>query len=209
MNSKLIYLVVLLVSVQILLYACCKTFIHTDFITMMYVKNSDGEYDLHDKAEINQEDFRINCRTFLKTESEMASVSFLVNDAYAHKCPYDEFRGIKNHIVTVNVYCNKEIWGIKPGNPINVDDNIMVYYKMHEDSSSQILSIDDWKRHFRNYGYRVHRSNEEVDYDSRPLNSYFVIQKEITSNEYLKFYFNFELYDKTKINAGTKEVKIN
>jgi hypothetical protein len=202
MNKKLPYLFIILIVAQLLFYACCKYMIHEEYIRTMVVKNSDGENDLKDKSIIKQEDFRINCITFLELKSAWASTSFLINDAVATSCPPDEYKGIMNPVQEITIYCNKEIWGIHPLNSINVEDNIMVYYKVEEDSFSHEMPIKNWIQKFRNH------SNPYYPY-GRALDSYFVFKKKIESEEFLKFHFRIKLRDKSVINSWTNEVKIN
>jgi hypothetical protein len=196
MNSKFIYPAFFLIGAQILFSGCCKQRVYADYIYAIFVNNSDGETELENQSTIKQEDFRISCK--IETETRLEASNAMPSDkevntaSFMFGCRSEVYYGNGNWITNVEIYCNKEIWGIKPGNIINVDDNIMAYYKIDEDSISQLYTINEWKDMMPNY------------YDS-----YFVFQKEINSDEYLKFYFKFNLNNRTEIECRTKEVKLN
>jgi hypothetical protein len=182
--------------IQLIIIACCpdpKTYYNR--ITDIEFANCRLATDLADNMTVSQNDFRLRLIIKEETFAHIFNPSFLINSAYATSCE-DNFVGLKSDIVDFKITCNKNIFGIQAGEPI--DYNKINVYKIGftVDSKNQRKTITEWLDILNNGGYLL------------AFEWYFEFKEPINSNDFLKFDISIKQENGTEFKVATNSIKI-
>ena len=193
-----LFLLLAFVFIEVLLISCCPDPItYFNQITGIRAVNIDLYDEIVDGASVSQSTFRIKCEIDEEIIGQHFRPSLLINNSYATSCE-DNWEGLKTDIIKFEITSNKEVWNIPPGNPLNIQDRIVVYKRgFNDDSKNSRKTIQEWLNILNNGGYQL------------AFEWYFEFKERIDTNEAMKFKLTFELENGQKFEAETSSVVLN
>lgn len=207
MTKKIIILVSIYLSIVLLLFITCKPCVSYTFtydITGITTVLKDNQFiELSDYSTKNIDSVRINCELSgieYIDKSDLAYNAFF-SSAYATTTCHDyldEYKGLVNKIKTIEITCNKDIWGIKNGQPLDTTlYGIECTGFLFEQSIDSLI-------HFYNF------NNIAIDREGRGYghSRFYVNFKRDTGNDFVKFSLIINFFNGDTIRSETKSIRL-
>lgn len=173
--------------------ACCEDPLDFFFnVNKIEINNSYQFRNIGDGVTVNQQGYRIKCFLNEKTVNDIAEYN---KTCVSLGTCEQNFIGLKKDIVSLYISCDKDIWNVSAGIPLD-NNNIRIYEnKFPEDSQNNRLTIQEWL--------------DFVNNETQLINFEWFIEfnEPIISTEYLKFRLQFEVVDGTDYITETESVK--
>ena len=193
MKKRLLQLLSLFTFILVFL-SCCKKSASDIYFNAsdIELKNTYQLNDIRDGVIVNQDGYRIKCNLNDKTVKYISDINDL-NNSFGY-CD-DNFIGLEKDISNLKISCDKDIWNISAGTPLD-HNNIRVFEnKSSVDAENERLSIVEWLSY-------INIEDQLVTFE------WFIEFVEIIdSDEFLKFNLTFELEDDSEYVTETGLVK--
>ena len=207
MTKKIIIIGVIYLTIVLTLFITCTPcvpFTYTYDITGISTVFKDNQFvELPDNSTKNIDSVRINCELSGKEYVEKSNTAYnaFISTAYATTTCHDYldvYNGLVNKIKDVEIICDKDIWGIKKGFPLDTTmygvENKAFLWKQSMDSLSHTdnyrgIALD---KYGKGYG------------DSR----FYINFKRNTGNDFVKFSLKINFVNGETIQSETKPIRL-
>ena len=207
MTKKIIIIGVIYLTIVLTLFITCTPcvpFTYTYDITGISTVFKDNQFvELPDNSTKNIDSVRINCELSGKVYVEKSSTVYnaIISTAYATTTCHDYldvYNGLVNKIKDVEIICDKDIWGIKKGFPLDTTmygvENTAFLWKQSMDSlihtyNYRGIALD---KYGKGYG------------DSR----FYINFKRNTGNDFVKFSLKINFVNGETIQSETKPIRL-
>lgn len=183
-----------LLAMILVVFSCCKKSASDIYFNAndIRLKNTYQLIEIRDGVTVNQDGYRIKCYLNDKTVKYISDINDL-NKSFGY-CE-NNFIGLAKDISNLKISCDKDVWNISAGTPLN-QNNIRVFgNKSAVDAENERLTIVEWLSYINN-------EDQLVTFE------WFIEFVEIIdSSEYLKFTLTFELEDGSEYVTETGPVK--
>ena len=207
MTKKIIIIGVIYLTIVLTLFITCTPcvpFTYTYDITGISTVFKDNQFvELPDNSTKNIDSVRINCELSGKVYVEKSNTAYnaFISTAYATTTCHDYldvYNGLVNKIKDVEIICDKDIWGIKKGFPLDTTmygvENTAFLWKQSMDSlihtyNYRGIALD---KYGKGYG------------DSR----FYINFKRNTGNDFVKFSLKINFVNGETIQSETKPIRL-
>jgi len=207
MTKKIIIIGVIYLTIVLTLFITCTPcvpFTYTYDITGISTVFKDNQFvELPDNSTKNIDSVRINCELSGKEYVEKSNTAYnaFISTAYATTTCHDYldvYNGLVNKIKDVEIICDKDIWGIKKGFPLDTTmygvENTAFLWKQSMDSlihtyNYRGIALD---KYGKGYG------------DSR----FYINFKRNTGNDFVKFSLKINFVNGETIQSETKSIRL-
>lgn len=174
--------------------ACCDDPLDFSFnVNKIEINNTYQFRNIGDGITVNQQGYRIKLFLNEKTVKDISDLNDL--SVSLGRCEQN-FIGLNKDIVSLSISCDKDIWNVSAGIPLD-NNNIRIYEnKFPEDSQNKRLTIQEWLNFINNEDQLI------------TFEWFIEFNEPIISTEYLKFRLQFEVVDGSEYIVETGLVKI-
>ena len=207
MTKKIIIIGVIYLTIVLTLFITCTPcvpFTYTYDITGISTVFKDNQFiELPDNSTKDIDSVRINCELSGKEYVEKSSTVYIaiISTAYATTTCHDYldvYNGLVNKIKGVEIICDKDIWGIKKGFPLDTT--------MYGVESTAFLWKQSMDSLIHTYNYRgIALDKYGKGYgDSR----FYINFKRNTGNDFVKFSLKINFVNGETIQSETKSIRL-
>lgn len=207
MTKKIVIIgVIYLIIVLTLFITCtpCVPFTYTYDITGISTVFKDNQFvELPDKSTKNIDSVRINCELSGKEYVEKSNTAYnaFISTAYATTTCHDNldvYNGLVNKIKDVEIICDKDIWGIKKGFPLDT-----TMYGIENTAFLWKQSMDSLIHTYNYRGIAIDKYGNGYG-DSR----FYIRFKRNTGNDFVKFSLKINFVNGETIQSETKFIRL-
>ena len=207
MTKKIIIIGVIYLTIVLTLFITCTPcvpFTYTYDITGISTVFKDNQFiELPDNSTKDIDSVRINCELSGKVYVEKSNTAYnaFISTAYATTTCHDYldvYNGLVNKIKGVEIICDKDIWGIKKGFPLDTT--------MYGVESTAFLWKQSMDSLIHTYNYRgIALDKYGKGYgDSR----FYINFKRNTGNDFVKFSLKINFVNGETIQSETKSIRL-
>jgi len=207
MTKKIFIIGVIYLTIVLTLFITCTPcvpFTYTYDITGVSAVFKDNQFvEFPDNSTKNIDSVRINCELSGKEYIKESSTAYnnFMSSAYATTTCHDyldSWKGLVNKIKNIEIVCNKDVWGVKEGFPLDTTMYGVEKYAFLEKQSMDSL--------IRIYNYQ----SLALDKDGRGYgrSRFYIYFKRGSGTDFVKFTMKINLLNGETIMGETKSIKL-
>ena len=207
MTKKIIIIGVIYLTIVLTLFITCTPcvpFTYTYDITGLSTVFTDNQFvELPDNSTKNIDSVRINCELSGKEYVEKSETAYnaFISSAYATTTCHDYldvYNGLVNKIKNIEITCDKDIWGIEKGFPLDT-----TMYGVENTAFLWKQSMDSLIHTYNFHGIAIDKYGKGYG-DSR----FYINFKRNTGNDFVKFSLKINFVNGETIQSETKPIRL-